>query len=171
MGWWDRDQEAQCLGESSPPAFARTYEERNAILRSIGFEDYRSYLASDLWAGISKRVLSSGRRCWVCRRRKSATQCHHDVYTRRNLLGETLEGIYPACAICHPALEFKGKTKRSLIEARAECRRLRNWKKWPKIVARKLKGYRRRRRKRRKPRFIRELDEIDAELDRLIARD
>lgn len=172
MGWWDRRQEAECLAGGGPPQWARTYTERNAILISIGFDTYAAYLKSDTWAGISSQVLAKGKKCWVCHRKRSATQCHHDIYTRRNLLGETLSGIYPICNFCHMAIEFKKKGKRSLIKVRAESRRLRNWKRWPKIVERKVRQQQRRYAKRaRRLRAQRERFEMEGEIDRLIDRD
>lgn len=177
MGWWDRDREAECLASSGPPPWARTYAERNVILKSIGFDSYADYLKSDLWRDISARVLSKGRRCWVCKRRRSAREAHHDIYTRRNLLGETLAGIYPVCHICHLAIEFQGKHKRDLLAARAECRRLRKWKKWPSIVARRIAKKRRvgaasqAKARRLAEKAGREWRDMEAEFSRLCDRD
>ena len=170
MGWWDPEQEAKTI--AGKVAWARTYAERNALLREIGFADYQEYLASDLWRGISARVMAKGKRCWVCRRRASARQCHHDQYTRRNLLGETTEGIYPVCPICHRALEFKAGKKLDLLAARAECRRLRKRKRWPKIVAKRQAKLRRKwKANRRAAKSASEGRRLDAEFTRLVDRD
>ncbi len=164
MGWWDREQE---VVSGDGIEWAASYAARNAILKSIGFDSYAEYLASELWLGISAGILAKSGRCWVCRRRGTARQCHHDQYTRRNLLGETTHGIHSVCPICHRAIEFKAGKKLELLAARAECRRLRKWKRWPKIVSKKEA---RRRRKKKRPR-ARQRNDLDVEFERLIIRD
>ena len=111
------------LGREAPPAhegppravpYAMTYAERNDFIRSLGFESYAAYLASDLWAGIRRRVLKKSRRCWVCKRRRRAKQVHHERYTEANLKGESLAGLRPICPGCHLLIEFDWKTGRKL---------------------------------------------------------
>lgn len=40
-----------------------SYRERNLNLRAMGYETYAAYLASDLWKGISSRVLAASSIC------------------------------------------------------------------------------------------------------------
>lgn len=62
------------------------YNRRNKVLRGLGFASYEEYLASPLWAEISRRKLDSeGRRCYACG--KTATQVHHGDYDRETLRG------------------------------------------------------------------------------------
>lgn len=62
------------------------YNRRNKVLRGLGFASYEEYLASPLWAEISRRKLDSeGRRCFACE--KVATQVHHGDYLLRTLHG------------------------------------------------------------------------------------
>ena len=97
-------------------------------------------------SAIRTAVLRKTRRCWVCRRRKRATQCHHHMYTRNNLLGVNYNGIKPICGICHKMVEFTKGEKITMVDARRKLTRIRKWKKWPKIV-RSIEAERRRRRR------------------------
>lgn len=179
MGWWDREQEVKARGPTAR-LWAQTYAERDEILSSTGFESYAAYLASDLWRGISSQVLSGKKRCWLCRRRGKASQCHHHRYTRGNLLGKTLQWIYPVCYFCHLAIEFTRKRqKRTMKEAQKEFGRLRRWKKWPRIV--KAMAARKNRRLKKKSESGLQLSpwrkadlewqEMESEFERLVSRD
>lgn len=87
-----------------------SYQHRNEILARMGFPDYQSYLASDLWAGIRKRVLEgNGRLCCACHGK--ANQVHHSVYDERNLSGASLSFMHAICDPCHRKIEFDGRGK------------------------------------------------------------
>ena len=174
MGWWDPAQEqrpANCRD------WASTYEERDEIVRYLGFGSYAEYLASELWESIKARVLRDKKRCYLCKRRGAAVQAHHHRYTRGNLSGKNLQEIYPLCAFCHVAVEFTQKReKRSLKDAQKRFAKLRAWRKWPKIVEKKRKRYSKRRKRRRTldPNLIKadhEWQDMETEFDRLMDRD
>lgn len=115
---------------------ALSYAERQEVLRRLGFADYRAYLRSDLWASIRDRVFDRrGRTCWICRRRKRATQVHHLHYTADNLSGASASGMRPVCAICHHEIEVdEDGRKRTAQETRRQTQRLRESKGWRRKV-------------------------------------
>jgi hypothetical protein len=81
------------------------YQERNEILRQIGFASYADYLASDLWDGIRYRVLVAARRtCCACG--GEASQVHHSRYTEGNLRGRNREDLHAVCRTCHEKAEL-----------------------------------------------------------------
>lgn len=104
----------------APSRKLNPYEERNAMLRGMGFDDYKSYLNSPMWAGIRARVFENCPDCVKCGR--DARQIHHLRYTAKNLSGESLSGLVAICAGCHVKAEFDGERKVSLAEA--NCRLL-----------------------------------------------
>ena len=68
------------------------HEQRNQILRAMGFASYEEYLESLLWDGIRKDVLARAKReCNVCRGPR-ANQVHRQSYDRRVLSGELRGG-------------------------------------------------------------------------------
>ena len=93
-----------------------SYDERDAIIRSLGFESYKAYLQSDLWRSIRSRVYEKhGHKCYVCRKqgvfKVPATEVHHRRYTPQNLAGESIFGMFPVCRECHISVEFKDGRK------------------------------------------------------------
>lgn len=82
-----------------------TYKERNAHLRTMGFESYADYLESDLWGDIRHRVMSlKGGKCQLCN--NAATQVHHARYTASNLSGKRLRHLFALCAYHHSRIEI-----------------------------------------------------------------
>lgn len=92
------------------------YEERNRILRRLGYATYNGYTRSKLWAAIRQKVFAVSRKCACCYGK--ATQIHHNVYTEANLSGESIVGLHPVCAKCHKRIEKKKGAKVTLNEAR-----------------------------------------------------
>lgn len=89
---------------------ANAYKKRNAVLREMGYASYKAYLASDLWKRIRERILSrDDHRCRVCN--ATATEVHHQKYTRIVLEGGYLLALYSLCRRCHENIEFKGGEK------------------------------------------------------------
>ena len=140
-GWYRAENEIPSQCHRSAPGSRFKYNQkldyagRNIVLRRLGFEDYRTYLASELWADIRRRALSKSRRCYCCRRKKKATQVHHLFYTEENLSGHVLRGLKPLCAVCHQAIEFSRSGKK--LDPRrvyAKLQRLRRSKTWPRKV-------------------------------------
>jgi hypothetical protein len=103
------------------------YGDRNRFLLRIGYESYRKYLDSPLWASIRQRVLDrDGGLCWACN--KPATQVHHQQYTAGNLTGENLHNMVSVCGGCHHNAEIdreRGKTTPGWAN-----RRLKTQRKW-----------------------------------------
>lgn len=98
------------------------YDDRKRFLAEVGFKSYRSYLASDLWKGIRRRVLDERPHCEYCG--KEATQVHHSSYWPAVLRGEDTRPLHPVCAICHKSGEFSREGfKRSPQEATRAARR------------------------------------------------
>ena len=95
------------------------YEDRNTLLRSIGYTDYAHYLGSELWKGLRAVVLAASPHC-PCGR--PATQVHHQDYAHATLTGEDLSTLLAVCARCHKKIELtrKGK-KRSPAEVQERC--------------------------------------------------
>lgn len=93
-------------------AESTSYTQRNRLLREMGFESYKHYLQSPLWAAIRSRVLTrDDRRCRACDAR--ASQVHHNKYTEGTLTGRDLHHLFSLCADCHNAIEQNhGRVKR-----------------------------------------------------------
>src|SRR5258708_4747187 len=62
----------------------RPAEDRESILRRMGYGDYETYLISPLWQRTRRRILKRDNRACV-RCSEKATQVHHLVYTERAL--------------------------------------------------------------------------------------
>lgn len=93
------------------------YAGRNLILESMGFNTYREYLDSELWARIRRKVYSiKGRDCFLCG--SAATALHHNRYHISDLKGKTIKHIHPICRKCHERIEFKKGEKVSLKKAK-----------------------------------------------------
>ena len=94
-----------------------TYEERDAILDSLGFGSYKAYKQTALWQSIKARAFqkTSGH-CTRCGHR--ATQIHHANYSMAVLMGKELGALHPICYACHQAIErWPWGAKRTLKEA------------------------------------------------------
>lgn len=93
-----------------------SYSGRQRVLMLIGFKTYRTYLESELWAGLRvEALIRDNHTCRLCSR--LATQVHHRDYTKKTLLGEKPSGLVSLCGDCHKMLERnEDGTKRSLID-------------------------------------------------------
>lgn len=89
------------------------YQQRDAVLRTMGFSSYAEYLASPLWRSIRARLFKV---CDQCPCGKKAEQAHHRTYKRRYLegRGKIHKFITPICGECHEEIEFEGGEKLSL---------------------------------------------------------
>jgi 5-methylcytosine-specific restriction endonuclease McrA len=94
----------------------RDYKRRASNLKDLGFDSYRQYLESPLWASIRSEVLARDKKkCVKCGGR--ATQVHHMSYGPKVLSGERIGRLVSVCASCHRAAEFDDDTKVSVREA------------------------------------------------------
>lgn len=94
-----------------PTGFFSMYTERNAILRTLGFATYQSYLESPTWRTIRAKVLARDRQqCQLCLGK--AFSVHHRSYCRGALDGSQLHHMVSICKPCHERIEFKGEKKR-----------------------------------------------------------
>lgn len=98
----------------------QTYEDRNIIIKDMGYANYHDYLASPLWIEIRDRVYTEkGGKCIVCE--NIAQVIHHRGYGRDVLEGKTLSPLVPLCHKCHKNIEFtENDIKRSLNEVDAK---------------------------------------------------
>ena len=85
------------------------YRDRNSLVRRLGFPNYKAYLRSAMWQGISCEVLAKNNRCYCCDRK--ATEVHHREYTIETLT-TVCPQLIPLCRRCHRKIEFKGDSKR-----------------------------------------------------------
>lgn len=92
------------------------YRERDAALRTLGFESYTQYLESDLWKSIRRRVIERDKgRCRLCN--GQAVQVHHRSYRIETLRGQDLQPLAAICCGCHMHIERKlDGSKRSCRE-------------------------------------------------------
>jgi hypothetical protein len=93
------------------------YGSRAGNLEELGFEDYKQYLASPLWAGIRhKAMLSYKYRCHLCR--APATEVHHLTYDIATLTVFDRQNLVALCRECHVRIEYnEDEKKRSFLEA------------------------------------------------------
>lgn len=92
------------------------YEQRDRVLRQMGFANYGEYLRSGLWRRIRARRLAVDEgRCRKCG--QEATQVHHTHYHPLVLMGRKLRGLVSVCEDCHERAEFDGSRKCSPHEA------------------------------------------------------
>lgn len=109
-------RECQLIRSAEPNHRYRHYVARNKLLKHLGFESYEAYLASDLWKSIRERVMKKdGFKCRICGDR--AVLVHHNLYRRRELLGQSIKGMRSLCSRCHKDIEFSDGAKVSLPEA------------------------------------------------------
>lgn len=97
---------------------------RAAILADLGFASYAAYLRSELWHEIRERVLREAKRkCCCCGR--PAWEVHHAAYTRENLIGSSLVGLYAVCGPCHRKIHIGRRgVQVSMLSAQARLDRL-----------------------------------------------
>lgn len=93
------------------------YKNRDMILEDLGYDDYRDYLKSDLWAEIRDQILKDSKYTCICcgddwHYKTLVMQVHHMVYTKENLSGESIYGLVAICRSCHVKAEFKPRRKR-----------------------------------------------------------
>lgn len=96
-------------------AVAEPYQERDAILRSLGFGSYKEYLRSMLWQVIRQRVLAASPACYGCG--NPAKQVHHTRYTVDVLAGHDDSTLRSVCGGCHKTAEFWFGRKQHLTVA------------------------------------------------------
>lgn len=78
---------------------------KNRPCDKIGFESYKSYLQSELWASIRLRVLERDHYiCQCCGRR--ACQVHHFIYSTKVIQGVDDLSLVSLCEPCHHFGEF-----------------------------------------------------------------
>lgn len=94
-----------------------TYNDRNIILKELGFDSYPDYLKSELWAFVRRSAWAKyGSTCLLCK--EKASVLHHFSYTKEVLQGKQLDKLKPLCNECHHKVEFdENDSKRTLLEA------------------------------------------------------
>ncbi len=97
----------------------QTYQDRNKILREMGYKTYKDYLESELWESIRERVFKNrGDKCVLCS--NPPTCVHHRGYGKAVLLGEELHQLVAICFECHKEVEFKANgDKRTLVQSQS----------------------------------------------------
>ncbi len=92
-----------------------SYESRNRILKSMGFNSYDEYLNSSTWTLIRSFAISPHSLCVGCG--EKASQVHHLAYHQKVLEGDPdamAKFTVPLCGKCHEKIEFTNGTKNSL---------------------------------------------------------
>ena len=99
-------------------------ESRSSVLRSLGFDCYKTYLRSKLWWGIRELVLS--REAYQCQGCGRGAECvHHRQYDKATMAGDTIGHLVAFCHSCHGKVEFKANhVKRLGREVDKMCRKL-----------------------------------------------
>ena len=107
--------------------------DRDTILYDIGFKNYDSYIASDLWRKdirpkVKKKYEGVCQSCKIKMQGNGVTQVvHHRKYTEANMSGESLDDLMLVCKKCHDnahQINFAGtKYIRSLAETNDELDR------------------------------------------------
>ncbi len=117
MGIIGRTDLIRHLRDTAPKSRATgAYRRRNDELPDMGYASYSEYLKSDDWKVIRDAVLGPFPYCCCCER--PASQVHHWSYSAPVMLGLCKELLFPICEKCHEEVEFDGKRKRSMKEAR-----------------------------------------------------
>ncbi len=96
----------------------KCYSNRNTVLLSLGFQDYKAYLESEVWKEIRSKKLSRYRNCLLCE--CPAFEVHHMSYDLETLLGKRPFRLVQLCRTCHIKIEFDGDRKRELRETNKE---------------------------------------------------
>ena len=101
------------------------YLHRNVALIELGFEDYSSYLNSDLWNNIRRRVFERDKNsCRLCD--KPAKCAHHLSYDKATLRGVNIESVICVCSNCHRGVEFVKDAKIDIMDSRRITRSILN---------------------------------------------
>lgn len=116
-------------------ALLACYESRRLVLSSLGYASYQEYLDSDDWKAIKGKVLRRDPFCFGCGGR--AWQVHHMAYSFEVLLGTRTSMLVPICRECHEKIEFRGKEKRTVVEANEQLFLISNR---PRLVIEKLRN-------------------------------
>ena len=99
-----------------------SYEQRDALLRQMGFPSYDAYLKSELWQFSRAQILghdSDEKACQVCSAKRGLVAHHYD-YSLPTLVGQFLNGwpqLFWLCDNCHRTVEFDRDRKVSVDEA------------------------------------------------------
>lgn len=82
------------------PRLIMRSDDRDSMLRQMGYSSYAVYLRSNEWLEIRRLVFQSqGKACLCCR--SAANIVHHRRYCRRVMLGLDLSALMPLCEECH----------------------------------------------------------------------
>lgn len=95
--------------------FVLSYVHRNKNLKVLGFESYKEYLESEMWAKIRADRLGRFPDCMVCS--SPADQVHHIDYDMRTLCGLDHRMLVTLCEACHTSIEFVDGKKVPLSQA------------------------------------------------------
>lgn len=98
-----------------------TYQDRNEVLISIGFNTYLDYLKSPLWQAIRKEVLiRDGLHCRAKRCSQTGVKhAHHVSYAKSVLMGLSCGRIITLCDKHHEEIEFDSKGNK--VDLRQAC--------------------------------------------------
>lgn len=110
---------------------ANNYQERDELLRQLGFASYEQYLKSDLWQFARHQLLRSEyakpyTSCRVCGE-KGNLVAHHMDYSMPTLVGNVLKDIEQLvllCHNCHAVVEFDEHGKVPFYVANTRYERL-----------------------------------------------
>lgn len=90
------------------------YQQRNIVLRDMGFDSYAEYQRSKLWKGIRERQLMKQPWCTGCG--SKAWQVHHLRYDKPTMLGRCSGSLVSVCGQCHFSCEFDALGSKLSIE-------------------------------------------------------
>ena len=93
------------------------WNEQKELLKELGYNSYRDYLAGIVWANIRDKAFQvKGERCVICNRH--ATVLHHRAYTEEVIRGTDVSLLEPLCWDCHNQVEYdKYGHKETLCDA------------------------------------------------------
>lgn len=100
----------------------KPYRERDRLLKTLGFPNYRAYLSSMLWRGIRKEHLRVNDTCVVCE--CPAQEVHHLDYTRATLMGDAPTRLASVCEGHHRECEFNFGRKITPRQASNKLKRM-----------------------------------------------
>jgi hypothetical protein len=81
------------------------WEDQKRVLKEMGYNNYREYLAGIVWAKIREKVMELHKnRCTVCSRK--STVIHHREYNENVLRGIDITSLEPLCWECHRRIEY-----------------------------------------------------------------
>lgn len=100
----------------------KPYRERDRLLKTLGFPNYKAYLSSTHWRGIRRAHLKQFPDCIVCE--CPAEEVHHLNYTRATLLGEDPTKLASVCEGHHRECEFNYGRKVTPRQASNKLKRM-----------------------------------------------